>query len=673
MLKFVSKFVSYLMLIALITTSVAAAAPERAYPPTDNLVTTAEDQEWLDTARKAESFTVQLNEPSLAAYDGGSAKFAPIPKNEAGKLLVNSTEASSYLAHLNHNMDAFIAKTETILGRDLEVLFRYDYVLNGFSARMSLEEAAKLRAQPEVLEVYPDGVYHLDTDYSAEFVGIDHVWDGTAVPTGVGAKGADTIIGIIDSGINLSHPSFAETTPLDSYVYINPYGEGVYKGLCHTNPGTHACNDKLLGVYDFTGSGNGHDTLDHGSHAAGTAAGNRIRINYGDIDVVISGMAPNAQIISYKVCDSSGCDTNASAAAVNQAVADGVDVLNLSIGYSVGPSHSPWLDSTDAALLEAFRVGIITAASAGNLGPASSTIYRLPPWALVTGNTQHGRIFGYPVTINPGTGDLVSSALPSTTELSPALASDLTNKELVWGGKSNNKDGCSAWAAGALNGKVGIVQRGNCSFKDKVQNMYNAGAVFGIVYNNVSGTPILMGSDTGVVNMPSAMISLEDGLAMENVAAQPMRVTILADLSSGARPEWGDIVAHSSSRGPVNNFDLLEPDLVAPGTNILAAYSGPNQVDLMTGTSMASSQVAGSAAVMRSLHPDWSPAAIRSAIIMTALAGTSKDHDLGPVTPFIYGNGRLDMSKAALAGLVMEVSYADYVPRTLQMAEISAL
>jgi len=182
-----------------------------------------------------------------------------------------------------------------------------------------------------------------------------------------------------------------------------------------------------------------------------------------------------------------------------------------------------------------------------------------------------------------------------------------------------------------------------------------------------------MGSDTGVVNMPSAMISLEDGLAMENVAAQPMRVTILADLSSGARPEWGDIVAHSSSRGPVNNFDLLEPDLVAPGTNILAAYSGPNQVDLMTGTSMASSQVAGSAAVMRSLHPDWSPAAIRSAIIMTALAGTSKDHDLGPVTPFIYGNGRLDMSKAALAGLVMEVSYADYVPRTLQMAEISAL
>jgi len=106
---------------------------------------------------------------------------------------------------------------------------------------------------------------------------------------------------------------------------------------------------------------------------------------------------------------------------------------------------------------------------------------------------------------------------------------------------------------------------------------------------------------------------------------------------------------------------MLEPDLVAPGTNVLAAYSGPGEIDLMSGTSMAGPHVAGSTAVMRSQFPDWSPAAIRSAIIMTALAGTSVDYDLSPVTPFVYGNGRIDMSQAALAGLVMEVSYADYV------------
>jgi len=459
----------------------------------------------------------------------------------------------------------------------------------------------------------------------------------------------------------MSHPSFAETTPLDPYVYVNPYGEGVYKGLCASNPSTHTCNDKLLGVYDYVTGGDGHDTLDHGSHTASTSAGNRISVNYGGANIVISGMAPNAQVIAYKVCDDSGCPGNASTAAVNQAIADGVDALNFSIGPTSGPARSPWTDSTELAFLEAFKVGISTATSAGNSGPNDSTVYKLPPWALVTANTQHGRIFGYPVTINPGSDALGSIALPASSDLAPALATDLVGLQLVWGGNVGNLEGCTAWAAGSLAGKVGIVKRGTCAFKDKLQFMYDAGAVFGIVYNNAPGAPIIMGTNTGSVPMPGAMISLEDGLLMEAVAGDPMTVTILKDLVSGTRPDWGDILADSSSRGPITNFEMLEPDLAAPGTNILAAYSGPDEIDLMSGTSMASPHVAGSAAVMRSLYPDWSPAAIRSAIIMTALAGTSRDYDLTEATPFEYGNGRIDMTKAALAGLVMEVSYADYV------------
>ncbi len=421
------------------------------------------------------------------------------------------------------------------------------------------------------------------------------------------------------------------------------------------------CNDKLLGVYDFLGDGNGHDTLDHGSHTASTSAGNRISVNYGGAQVVISGMAPNAHVISYKVCNDSGCPGSASTAAVNQAIADGVDSLNFSIGPTGGPPRSPWTDSTELAFLEAFNVGVSTATSAGNSGPNVSTIYKLPPWALVTANTQHGRIFGYPVTVNPGSDDLGSIALAASSDLAPALATDLTGLDLVWGGSSANLEGCTAWAPGSLTGKVGIVKRGTCTFKIKLQNMYDAGAVFGLVYNNAPGAPIIMGTDSGFVPMPGAMISLADGLLVEALATSPMTVTILSDLVSGTRPDWGDILADSSSRGPITNFEMLEPDLAAPGTNILAAYSGPGEIDLMSGTSMASPHVAGSTAVMRSQFPDWSPAAIRSAIIMTALAGTSVDYDLSPVTPFVYGNGRIDMSKAALAGLVMEVSYADYV------------
>lgn len=661
MLKVVPRIVSFLLLAALVVSPVAAAAPERVLPPTDTPAITADEQNWLDAAAKADSFTVQLSEPSLATYEGGIGIFAAIPRDGSGKLAVNSPEAVAYLQHLNANMDSFIAKAESLLGRELEVLFRYDYVLNGFSARMSLDEAALLRKQPDVREVFVDEVYYLDTDVSPEFIGIDHVWDGSAVPSGIGAKGAGTIIGVIDTGINMSHPSFAETTPLDPYVYVNPYGEGVYKGLCASNPSTHTCNDKLLGVYDYVTGGDGHDTLDHGSHTASTSAGNRISVNYGGANVVISGMAPNAQVIAYKVCDDSGCPGNASTAAVNQAIADGVDALNFSIGPTSGPARSPWTDSTELAFLEAFKVGISTATSAGNSGPNDSTVYKLPPWALVTANTQHGRIFGYPVTINPGSDALGSIALPASSDLAPALATDLVGLQLVWGGNVGNLEGCTAWAAGSLAGKVGIVKRGTCPFKDKLQFMYDAGAVFGIVYNNAPGAPIIMGTNTGSVPMPGAMISLEDGVLMEGVAGDPMTVTILKDLVSGTRPDWGDILADSSSRGPITNYEMLEPDLAAPGTNILAAYAGPGEIDLMSGTSMASPHVAGSAAVMRSLYPDWSPAAIRSAIIMTALAGTSRDYDLTPATPFEYGNGRIDMTKAALAGLVMEVSYADYV------------
>ena len=660
MLKFVTRIVSFLLLTALLVSPVAAAVPDGTLPPTDNPVISTEEQEWLIAAAEADSFTVQLSEPSLAAYEGGNAIFAAVPRAESGKIDVNSPEATAYLHYLNTTMDSFILKAESLLGRELEVLYRYDYVINGFSARMSVEEAALLRKQPEVREIFIDTIYQLDTDVSPEFIGIDQVWTGDATPSGTGAKGAGTIVGVIDTGINMSHPSFAETTPLDPYVYTNPYGAGVYKGLCASNPSTHTCNDKLLGAYDYVGGGDGHDTEDHGSHTASTSAGNRISVNYGGADVVISGMAPNAHVISYKVCDASGCATSASTAAVNQAIADGVDSLNFSIGPQSGPARSPWADSTELAFLEAFKVGISTATSAGNSGPGDSTIYKLPPWTLVTGNTQHGRIFGYPVTVNPGSDNLGSIALAASSDLAPALATNLTNKELVWGSSSGNLEGCTAWAAGSLTGKVGIVKRGTCAFKDKLQNMYDAGAIFGIVYNNAAGAPIIMGTETGSVPMPGAMISLADGLLIEAVAGDPMTVTILKDLVSGTEPDWGDIMADSSSRGPITNYEMLEPDLVAPGTNILAAYSGPNEIDLMSGTSMASPHVAGSTAVMRSLFPDWSPAAIRSAIIMTALAGTSVDYDLTEVTPFVYGNGRIDMSKAALTGLVMEETYANY-------------
>ena len=658
MQKLVTKVVSFLLLAALLVSPVAAAAPERVLPPTDDFGLTAEDQLWLETARMADSFTVQLKEPSLATYEGGNALFAMPARTESGKLNFEAPETIAYLEYINNKLDAFIGDAETMLGRELEVLYRYDVVLNGFSAKMSLEEAALIKQLPEVLEVYPDEIWQIDTDVSPAFIGVDQIWSGDAVPGTDGAKGAGTIVGIIDTGINMTHPSFQQTTPLDTYVYPAP--EGGFKGLCATDPAGHQCNNKLIGVWDMLNGTNGHDELDHGSHTAGTSAGNRIQINYNGAIVIISGMAPNAQVLSYKVCGASGCPTSASTAAVNQAIQDGADALNFSIGPNAGPARSPWLDSTEVAFLEAFKVGVSTATSAGNSGPGVSTVYKTPPWAAVVGNTGHGRIFGYPVTINPDSDNLGSIALYADSELSPVLTQDLMNKDLVWGGSSGNKEGCNDWAAGSLTGKVGIVQRGTCSFTEKLTKMKAAGALFGIVYNNAPGAPIIMGTNTGSSNLPAGMISLEDGLAMEAVAGAPMKVNVLKDGASGTKPDWGDIMNDSSSRGPITNFEILQPDLVAPGTNILAPYAGAGQSDLMSGTSMAGPHVAGSMATMRSLFPTWSPAAIRSAIIMTSKYGVTRDYDMSEPTPFVEGNGRIDMSKAALSGLVMEETYANY-------------
>lgn len=659
MQKVVSKLVCFLLLAALLVSPVAAAAPQRVAPPTDEFGITAEEELWLETARMADSFTVQLLEPSLATYEGNNALFAMPARDERGKINFEAPETVAYLDYINGKLDAFIFDAEGLLGRELEVLYRYDVVINGFSARMSVEEAALLRQLPEVREVYVDEIYQINTDVSPAFIGVDKIWNGEAVPFGTGAKGAGTRVGIIDTGINASHPSFQDTTPLDPYVYPTT----APLGLCATAPATHTCNNKLIGIWDMLSYDNGNDTLDHGSHTAGTAAGNIVQTDYLGSMITVGGMAPNAQVLSYKVCSESGCPGNASTAAVNQAIQDGADSLNFSIGPQSGPARSPWGDSTEVAFLEAFKLGIMTATSSGNSGPAPSTVYKTPPWAIVTGNTSHGRIFGYPVAINPANQNLTSIAILATEELAPKLSVDLVDKDLVWGGSlGDNKLGCEAWPAGSLTGKVGVVQRGDCAFTLKLQNMQNAGAIFGLVYNNAPGAPIIMGTETGAVAIPGAMISLEAGLAMEAVAGAPMKVNIDKDLGSGSRPDWGDIMNDSSSRGPVTTFEILQPDLVAPGTNVLAAYAGPGDVsDLMSGTSMAGPHIAGSQATMRSLFPDWSPAAIRSAIIMTALAGVTKDHDLSIPTAFIEGNGRVDMTKAALAGLVMEETYENYV------------
>lgn len=491
-------------------------------------------------------FIVQLNAPSLVAYSEEIEGMQITQDNRRDKILFDDPNVLAYLTYFNSEIDRTIEQASGVIGRDLanDIVFRYDVLFGGFAIEITEEEASAIGLLESVKAVSPDHILWPDTDLSPTWLGTNGLWDGANVPGPslpyLKSKGEGVLVGILDTGINMDHPSFAATGPVDRFVHTNPFGPGVYKGLCVTDPGLYVCNDKLAGVYSYittAGALLGEDDSSHGSHTASTAAGNVITATYGDDVVTISGMAPHANIIAYDVCDLNGCPSSASLAAAQQALRDGVDVINFSLGPKTGSCRNPYSDPVDLAFLEIVKAGGVVSTSAGNGGPSSMTTLKGAPWEITVANTGYGR----------------------TAE------------------------------------------------------------------NTID-------------------------------------------------PQSADILSQTSSRGPFVLFDVVEPELAAPGTNVLAACATSNpsapygvadsgepvEIILKSGTSMASPHVAGNAALLRSLFPSWSGMEIKSALIMTALAGTTRDYDLSsPIDAFDYGNGRLDMTKAALTGLVMHETYVN--------------
>ena len=303
-----------------------------------------------------QSYIVIFDDPPLAAYDGrelltpeqteSSVRFKATATEFTGalKLDVNSPESRSYLQFLEQRFESFNTRALNTLGRPLQTVHRYRNAVNGFAARLTGEEAALLREMPGVLSVRPDEIHHLNTDSGPAWIGADKIVGGLA---GFPARGGEgTVVGVFDTGINWDHPSFSdpgEGKPSSSgdWDHVNPYGSQL--GLCFKSQ--VRCNDKLVGVYDFVvddpntafteENTDGKDNIGHGSHTASVVAGNP-----GYDFAPLSGVAPNANIISYRVCfegdpddpDDDGCQGSAILSAIDQALAAGVDVVNHSIG-----------------------------------------------------------------------------------------------------------------------------------------------------------------------------------------------------------------------------------------------------------------------------------------------------------------------------------------------------
>ena len=219
---------------------------------------------------------VRFNEASLAAYRGGVPGLSATSPQALGqrKLNVDSPASQAYRAFLSQRQAEHLSRLSAELQRPLEARFQYLNVLNAAAIRLTLDEAAKVRELDGVRAVYLDEIREMDTDRGPIFIGATSVWAGDTT-AGLPYKGEGVRIGVIDSGANLDHPSFAATAS-DGYVHVNPFGAGIFRGACAPPTPTAICNNKLIGAYDFTSSAGGPEDDDgHGSHTASTSAATR--------------------------------------------------------------------------------------------------------------------------------------------------------------------------------------------------------------------------------------------------------------------------------------------------------------------------------------------------------------------------------------------------------------
>jgi hypothetical protein len=450
------------------------------------------------------------------------------------------------------------------LDRSVEVAFNYTAVLNAIAVAVNHEEAVQIAGMPGVAAVYPDTLREIATDVGPLLIGAPAIWNGET-GYGVATRGEGIIIGVLDTGINSQHPSFAATDG-DGYAHTNPYGAGVYKGWCATNPGF--CNEKLIGAYTFhPNGGSPEDTNGHGSHTAGTAGGNAhiatFDVGNETYNLPVQGVAPRANIVAYKVCDPT-CPSTASVASVNSAILnDEVDVLN----YSISGGDSPWNDAVDLAFLDASNAGIFVSASAGNAGPGPSTVAKTGPWNAAVAASTHNRAIGQ-------TLDVTSQGEPAALQELFVVPGEGTNivADINSGIRydATNNLGCDPFAPGTFTDNLALIQRGGCTFADKATNAQNAGATGVVLFQSVGGPPITAGGNPAP---PVVMMDLVSGIALrDHVLANPTTTTVRINAATSLVyvDEWEDIVAGFSSRGP-SQYEILKPDYIAPGVNILAA------------------------------------------------------------------------------------------------------
>ena len=619
---------------------------------------------------------IKYDYDATASYGGGVAGLAPTSPSVTGKKLKdNRGPVQAYEQYAKGVSDKITAGV-TAAAPNATIRTAFTTVYGGVAAKVPANTIANLLNVPGVAAVQQDRLEQ-KLDDNTTFIGAQAVWPSLG---GSSQAGSNVIVGVIDTGVWPEHPMLS-STGINSPTTGNPpwgcqFGGG--SDTAHLGP-NFACNKKLIGAYAFTdtymanvgassqefcnnatGKCSARDSEGHGTHTLTTATGDCVNsaVLYGVERGPVCGIAPGAHVIAYRVCLSGGCFGSDSVAAVQQAILDGVDVIN----FSISGGGNPYTDAVELAFLDAFHSGITVNASAGNSGPGAGTSDHGGPWVTTVGASTGPRSFNstLKLTADGGAslnvpGVTLTNGISSPTPV--VLASTLPGEDVA----------CqSTLAAGTAAGKIVVCARGGNGRIDKGRRVLAGGAVGMILYNQNAATTDLE-SDNHYLPAIQTQFNA-DSIRIFVSTHTNVKATWSQGIASPAQP---DVMASFSSRGPLGDF--VKPDVTAPGVQVLAgttpqpdqttADNGPpgNFFMAIAGTSMSSPHAAGVSALVKAAHPDWTPAMIKSALMTSAAQGVVKEDGTTPADPFDAGAGSIRANLAVNPTLVFDEQYEDFV------------
>ncbi|GAA0161220.1 serine protease [Lithospermum erythrorhizon] len=667
----------------------------------------------------AEVYIVTMEGEPVISYKGGVNGFEATAVESDGKLDTTSEMVTSYARHLEKKHDMLLGMLFD--HGSFKKLYSYRHLINGFAVKISPEQAETLAGAPGVKSVERDWKVKRLTTHTPQFLGLPTgVW-----PTGGGfdRAGEDIVIGFVDSGIYPHHPSF-------SGHHSEPYGPvAKYRGKCEEDSDTKRsfCNGKIIGAQHFAeaakAAGAFNPAIDfdspldgdgHGSHTASIAAGNNgipVRMHGYEFGRA-SGMAPRARIAVYKALYRLfGGFVADVVAAIEQAVHDGVDILNLSVGPNSPPAttKTTFLNHFDATLLAAAKAGVFVVQASGNGGPSPKTVLSYSPWITSVAAAVDDRRYKNHLIL--GNGKILSGiGLSPNTHANRSFSMVSANDVLL--DSSAVRDSPSDCQRPEVLNKVMVEGNillcgysfnfvlGSASIKKVWETARSLGAAgFVLVVENVSpGTKF----DPVPISIPGILLT-DVKKSMELIdyynittsrdwTGRVKSFKAIGSIGNGLKPilhESAPQVAVFSARGPnikdysFQEADMLKPDILAPGSLIWAAWT-PNGTDepnyvgegfaMISGTSMAAPHIAGIAALVKQKHPHWSPAAIKSALMTTSSTldraerplkaqqySGAESITLVQATPFDYGSGHVNPRAALDPGLIFDAGYQDYL------------